>query len=64
MTVGEKMVYAAAFALEFQRVRRDSPTTHEHAQKAAVFAHAAVIALRFGAPESEFRTAMVEHSDE
>lgn len=60
MTDGEKMVWAAAFALEFHRARGDSPTRPEHAKKAAVFADAAVTAVRFGAPDAEFRNSIVE----
>lgn len=60
MTPGEQMVWAAAFALEFQRVRGDSPTKTEHAVKAQVFADAAVTALRFGTLVTEFRNVMVK----
>jgi hypothetical protein len=63
MTEGEKMVWAAAFALEFHRVSRGTSPNgpgHEHARLAAVFANAAVTALRFGAPDGEFRNAITE----
>jgi hypothetical protein len=59
VTDGEKMIWAAAFALEFHRVRGSSPTNHGHCRAAAVFADAAVAAVRFGAPEGEFRNEMV-----
>jgi hypothetical protein len=66
MTDGEMMVWAAAFALELQRVKLrtlespDGKTANDHAKQATMVANAAVIALRFGAPEGEFRNAMVE----
>lgn len=58
MTNGEKMVWAAAFALEFSRLR--DAERHDQAKRASKFADAAVSALRFGAPaDGAFFNAMV-----
>lgn len=60
MTIGEKMVWAAAFALEYQRVVKTCPTPALYGTLAAKFADSAVSALRFGAPdEGAFYHAMV-----
>ena len=59
MTDGEKMVWAAAFALGFQRAQHDSVEQSEHGRRAALLADAAVNALRFGAPEGDYRNEML-----
>jgi hypothetical protein len=58
MTNGEKMVYAAAFAAEYARAC-PAFATSQGAEAASLAGFRAVTAMRFGAPDSEFRTAMV-----
>jgi hypothetical protein len=57
MTEGEKMVWAAAFAIAL-REDTDKPL-NEHIKAASMFADQAINALRFGVPDGDCWRAMV-----